>query len=488
VVYPGSMDATERLGMKGSTKRPILETIAKLEPQICVVCNGACTVEYRPNDEDGTRTVPCDHCEGNGRLPHPAAERAANVLKARQAEYEIDFYDKLLRAGRLHASFVVVGTLSSRMAGTDGLNTQGIKNDPTVREKFPLAWPGTDLCGGDFSGFEVVLAEACYSDPDLRRDLTTKRPCHKCTKRLNRDCTSCDQGIINRGTDQETWCRACCEWKPKPGCDDCWGTGITDTKIHALFGQFVYPNLTYEEILANKLIYTRCKSAVFAMLYGGEAFTLKERLAVEIEIAEKAYEEFGRRYPGVARNRQRIVAMFQSMRQVGGIGSAVEWHEPADFIESMFGFRRYFTLENRIAKALFELAQSPPAGWKAVKVKVYRRDREQTATGAVQSALYGAAFALQQANTRAAANHVIQSSGATITKHVQRRIWDIQPPGVNPWIVQPMNIHDEIMCPTDPAHTEQVATAVAETVESYRAKVPLIKIEWETAMASWAEK
>ena len=224
------------------------------------------------------------------------------------------------------------------------------------------------------------------------------------------------------------------------------------------------------------------------MLYGGEAFTLMDRLSVELDVAEFAYNEFGRRYPGVARNRQRIINMFQSMRQPGGIGRAVEWHEPADFIESMFGFRRYFTLENRICRALYELAQSPPAGWKSIKQKVVRRDREQTASGAVQSALYGAAFALQAANTRAAANHVIQSSGATITKHVQRRIWDLQPSGVQSWKVQPMNIHDEIMCPTVPDYVDQVAEAVVETVESYRAKVPLIKIEWESRMESWAEK
>ena len=47
------------------------------------------------------------------------------------------------------------------------------------------------------------------------------------------------------------------------------------------------------------------------------------------------------------------------MRQPGGIGSKVEWHEPADFVESMLGFRRYFTLENRICKTLFDLADDP---------------------------------------------------------------------------------------------------------------------------------
>jgi DNA polymerase I-like protein with 3'-5' exonuclease and polymerase domains len=380
----------------------------------------------------------CETCKGTCKYTHPAAQRAQDVVDARKAKYEIDFYDKLIIAGRLHASFVIIGTLSSRMAGTDQLNAQGIKKDKKVRSCFPLAWPGTILSGGDFSGFEVVLAEACYNDPDLRKDL------------------------------------------------------MTGKKIHGLFGVFVYPEMTYEEILASdgtaNDVYTKAKSAVFAMLYGGEGFTLKERLGVPIEVADEAYRKFCARYPGVGRARQRIIDMFQSLRQPNGIGTQVEWHEPADYIESMFGFRRYFTLENRISKALYDLANKPPASWKNIKVKVMRRDREQTATGAVQSALFGATFALQASNMRAAANHVIQSSGAQITKLVQRRIWDIQPSGIGEWLVQPMNVHDEVMCPTHPSVNDKVKEVVDETVESLRPKVPLIKMGWKKILDSWAGK
>ena len=50
---------------------------------------------------------------GEGIFTHPAAERARLVLDARKGKYEINFYDKLLRAGRLHASFEVIGALSA---------------------------------------------------------------------------------------------------------------------------------------------------------------------------------------------------------------------------------------------------------------------------------------------------------------------------------------------------------------------------------------
>ena len=337
------MDATERLIVADSTKKVLLQEISKWRKD-CPQCHGK----------------GCPECNRKGEIEHPSAVRAQEVLDARLANYEADFYDKLLLAGRFHASFVVIGTLSSRMAGADGLNAQGIKKEKTVRSCFPLAWPGYSLCGGDFSGFEVTLAEAVYGDPDLRKDLQSGK------------------------------------------------------KIHALFGVHVYPDMTYEEILATDGTkddrYTRCKQAVFAMFYGGEGFTLKDRLGVDIETADKAYAAFCRRYRKVGESRKRIFNMFCSLRQPGGIGSKVEWHLPADYIETMFGFRRYFTLENEICKALYDLATKPPKMWKDVKIKVMRRDRMQSASGAVQSALFAAAFAVQASDMRAAANREIQIS------------------------------------------------------------------------------
>jgi len=366
--------------------------------------------------------------------PHPAAKRATEILNARMAKWECDLYDKLLRAGRFHASFRVIGALSSRMSGGDDLNPQGIKRSEEIRSQFPLADDGTVLCGGDFDSFEVVLAISFYGDKKLAEAVKSGK------------------------------------------------------KIHALFGCHVYPDMTYEEILKDKERYTRSKSAVFALIYFGNAYTLKTRLGVSMEDAEKAYQSFISEYSGIGEGRKGIINRFCSMKQKGGIGTAVEWDEPDDYMESMFGFRRYFTLENQICKALFNLARKPPKHWKKYKQKVQRRDREQTTSGATLSALYAAAFALQASNTRAAGNHVIQSSGAQITKKVQRSIWDLQPNGINQWLVQPMNIHDEIMCPTAPEKTGEVKAVVDKIVENFRPKVPLIAMEWKTGLESWADK
>jgi DNA polymerase I-like protein with 3'-5' exonuclease and polymerase domains len=117
-----------------------------------------------------------------------------------------------------------------------------------------------------------------------------------------------------------------------------------------------------------------------------------------------------------------------------------------------------------------------------------RRDRVQTAGGAVASALYGAAFAIQAASMRSAGNHVIQGFGAAITKAVQRRAWGLQPAGVHDWQIAIMQVHDELLVVHKPELSDQVRDTIKAGVESYRAKVPLIGMDWLQNAGSWADK
>jgi len=433
------MDEMEKVTIEETTKKAKLEAVSKwhlTEDEECSKCLG--------EDPD------CRRCGGTGMLSstgditdrcgnHPAAARAREILDVKAAVKEIELYSKLLIAGKFHASFNVVGTLSSRMSGGDGLNAQGIKKTKDVRRMFPLAWDGYELCGGDFDSFEVTLADAVYNDKTLRADL------------------------------------------------------LSGKKIHALFAMALFPGRSYEEVIASDGsafdMYHKGKTAVFRMIYGGGWEGLADALGISEDAARGAFEDFGQRYKGVEKARGKTFDAFCSMRQSGGVGSAVIWHEPADYVESFLRFRRYFTLENTIAKALFDLARKPPAAWRSTEIKVMRRPgRIQTAGGAVSSALYGAAFGIQAANMRAAANHEIQSPGGVITKAVQRRIWDLQPAGVHQLRVAPMNIHDEIMCVTHPAAVKKVTEQVRATVESFRPQVPLIGMSWFESMANWAEK
>jgi hypothetical protein len=397
----------------------------------CSKCEGSGVYESRS----------CPRCEGEGRLKpglHPASRRASQILEVKFASKEKELYEKLLLAGKFHASFNVIGALSGRMSGGDGLNAQGIKHAKEVRLMFPLAWDGYLLSGGDFDSFEVTIADAIYKDEGITE-------------------------II-----------------------------ISGQKIHAHFAVCMYPEETYESVLKSEGtdfdMYTRGKSGFFGVLYFGDWTTLVKNFGIPKDVAQAAEQTFFTRYPGIPKARQRIVDMFQSMRQPDGLGSAVIWAEPCESISTLLGFKRYFTLENQISKALFGLARKPPKHWKECTVKVVRRDRVQTAGGAVASALYGAAFQIQAAITRAAGNHEMQGTGAGITKRLQRRIWDLQPAGVHEFQVAPMNIHDEIMSPCKPEMADAQAEIVKEVVESYRPVVPLIGMTWFKEMETWAGK
>jgi hypothetical protein len=154
----------------------------------------------------------------------------------------------------------------------------------------------------------------------------------------------------------------------------------------------------------------------------------------------------------------------------------------------MLGFRRYFTLENKVIKALYDLSRNIPKEWKSIDLRVVRRGDDQSPAGATSSALYGAAFQVQGSNIRAANNHVIQSFGAMITKSIQRRVWDLQPVGVHDWRVCPMQVHDEVMCVTKPDTVDELAEVIRTELLGWREKVPLLYMEWHKDMSSWAEK
>lgn len=367
-----------------------------------------------------------------------AAKRAQEVIDARHADKEIELYDKLIKAGKFHASFKVIGALSSRMSGSDDLNPQAIKATTKVRRNFTLKRPGFILCGGDFDAFEVSIAEAVYNDSNLRVDI------------------------------------------------------LSGKSPHALFACEIYTDMTYDEIVATKKTeddkYTEGKTAFFRLMYGGGWEGMSEKLNISPEVAEKAFNNFLKRYPGIGVYLNTIHDKFCSMTQPAGIGSAVVWKDPAEYVDNGLGFKRYFTLENMICKELFDLANSPPKNWRYIKAKVVRKDRPQTASGAAQSALYAAAFNIQAKCLRAAANHEIQSKGAQITKELQEKLWGLQPVGVAPWKIQQMNIHDQILAVCSPDIAEKTKEITNDFVKNYKSIVPLLGIDWKSNMKSWGDE
>jgi len=412
-----------------STGKLILEKVSKWKVStVCEECGG----------------FGCKKCR-DGLIEtselHPAAKRAREIAEYRQAKNRVTMLDKLLVAGRFHASLNVIGALSGRMSGEDDFNPQGINRAKEIRKCFLLHDEWEDLNGGDIDGAEVCIAEAVYGDEQLRADLQAGK------------------------------------------------------KIHAILGTFCFPGKTYDEIKKSsgaddptEDYYSRSKQGTFALLYGGDGGTLARRVGIDPAAGDDALRNFQLKYKRVGEARSRIFEKFCSMRQPNGLGSKVEWHEPAEYIETMFGFRRYYTLENQICKALFDLAENPPKTWLALDFKVKRRDREQKACNALRSALFGAAFGIQAGAMRSAANHEIQGTCSQVNKRGQCKIWILQPIGVSEWIVKPLNIHDELQCPTKPEFTPRTVELIAEHGKEMKQYIPLFRMDWGTGMKSWADK
>lgn len=400
-----------------------------------------------------------------GEMNPEAAKRARAVLEARAAKKKIEVLEKIVAAGRFHASFKVIGALSGRMSGADQLNAQGIDKTTEFRGCFWLAFLDETLIGGDMQSFEIGIAEADYNDPQLREKLTT--------------CEKCDIGM-----------------KVKDGrvrCPQC--NGLDSKSFHGLFGAGFFPELGYDGIMATKGLkgpgenkYNPCKNGAFATLYGAQPAKLADTIGVTEDMAVEGFHRFWRTYVEAGKKRREIEWDFTSLYSEDG-SAGIEYKEPKEYIESLLGYKRYFTLENYLIKELYDLACKLPKSWTKLKLRLTRSSKkgEQSAAAAVRSALYGCAFSLQATCVRQAQNHRIQSTGAGITKELQVTVWKFQPSGIHKWMVRPMNIHDELQIPTDPLIVHDVSEAIYKRVEDFRPLIPLIGIDFGK-LNSWSDK
>ena len=373
---------------------------------------------------------------------HPVSHLAKRIIAARGGKTRANTLRKLHRAGRFCFSMKVLGARSSRMSGGSeggegGMNAQGMPREKEFRALFPLAFSDEHLEGGDFDAFEVSIADAVYGDKQLAIDIRSGK------------------------------------------------------KFHAITGATIY-NAPYDQILASKGTgsntdrYSRAKAGFFAYLYGALGEKFARVLDLSIEEADEGRARLKARYPGITEHRDRLATRFSPLWQEEGIGSKVHWREPDEFIESILGFRRYFSLEWAVVRALYTLQENPPISWNSIRGEVRRTDRVQSYSGACRSALFAAMFSISSAVFRAAANHEIQSPGGQITKRMQCRIWAHQPRGVSRWVVRPLNVHDEVLSPTIlPVGT--LESTVKEVLDYYRPTVPTISMGWST-MNSWSDK
>lgn len=368
------------------------------------------------------------------KMADAGIKAAKKVIQARRADKVRILCDRLFDVKRFHPDFKVIGARTGRMSGgalergKGSINPQGIQRSKAIRKVFKLRDSMLPhLCGGDFAAFEVTIQDAVWDSPALRRDLKSGE------------------------------------------------------KIYDIYSRHLQVDVDYH----------KRKTGFLGWSYGAHEKKTASVLGIDLEVAGRGLRSLLREYPEIKQARDRVAKRFQSMSQPNGLGTAVVWSTPDDYIETLFGFRRYFTLENTICKMLFDMATTLPESILQYRDTVQRNETRgnQEACSATRTALYAAAFNIQSQNVRQANNHVIQGSGAWICKVLQARLWDLQPCGIHPWRMAPFNIHDEIICTVSDEETVNETIKIAKSIEDeFRPKIPLIKLEWKTEMDSWADK
>ena len=376
----------------------------------------------------------CKRCDGKGTVgpgPMPVVERVNHILEVRKHAKRLQTYRKWELSKRAYPSFKVVGTKSGRMSGTDGLNWHAIDASEDVRSIVLLHEKDEVLSGGDYSSQELALAASAYNDDVLLDDLKQGK------------------------------------------------------SLHGLMAAAVF-EVPYEEIMATKdWRYKTAKIIVYAILYGASDMKIAKTIGCSVEEAHIKIAAFFKKYASSKKTRDILTNLLTSMR-VGSTGK-IEYSEPTErSVKSIFGFERSFEIENEVIRQLVEVMPELHDEFGREKGQYERKENKvQTATGCIYSAMFGAVMSLQGSIIRAALNHLIQSSGRTITLGLQHRIWQLQPVGINPWRVCLMSVHDEVAVATNPEDASAVLSEVQDKLRDQCKTVPLLVLDWATNLNHW---
>lgn len=371
------------------------------------------------------------------------ANRAKLILDARNVEMEYRLVERLVIAKKLYVTFNVSGTRTNRQSGGDAvnksesINPQGIKKGE-IRKLMTFTDNQTPChSGGDFSGFEVTIFVAVTGCKKLETQL------------------------------------------------------LTGMKIHAIWGSMIF-GMTYEDVLATDGIkaseengyYSRAKNSFFAFLYGAQIPKIALMTwKTESEIAE-GFERLHKEYPEIRDSQDRIAKMFQLIQHY-------EFCEPRkDYVENLYGFRRYFTNEIMIVKYLHNLMNTIPDELFSIGegIRVIRRTKAQDGNQAIKSAIMAVIMQFVSSIVRVANNFVIQSVGGETTKHLEYRLNEFQPSGCNQWQLKTFNVHDELRIGHTKELEEPIRQTVKEFINEYKKYIPLIEMEWESGKHDWYKK
>lgn len=384
----------------------------------------------------------------------PSRQRLLQIQKVAECE-----------TNKAHPSLRVMGTPTNRMAGEAGLNWQGIgavdeyeidteiDEAEEIPEELMEAWNSEDdydkqkvglrhailtPCVGDWSSFEVRIANAVYNDHQLNDDLVNGVDLHS-------------MGSVN--------------FHPMI------------KKLGVSYEEF---NKGYKDNLAWDKARKGIKAVIFGSFYFCTAHAVSNTLGILESEAQAILDGLYERYKGMKRYRAAIEADFLTADTERWSKDSVRRMKRS--MTDLTGFERHWNFEAAVAEIMWDLGNS-----KRIKTgiggKIVRNVEKgaQSIDMAVTSACLGSAIAIQAAVSRQAGNFRIQSTGATLNKKLQARLWIEQR-------VPTLQIHDELIaCDHVNFNFENYSRCVEDfTVEAEKI-VPMVKFDYGKT-ERWSDK
>jgi len=337
--------------------------------------------------------------------------------------------------GDVHPNFRVLGTPTNRMAGTDGINFQGVSKEDSLRS-LVLA-----EAGGDFDNLEIVIAATFFNDEKLL-EIAKNGDMHTMTAKLIlTDCPYNYEELMEIKKDKE------------------------------------HPYFSVLKKARNK-----AKGINFAILYFAGPFTIAGALGVDEQEADKWMEEhFFATFPSLKETRKRFYDMFCTADFLTwNKNSVANMHER---VEDIWGKEKFICLEKAIAKFFWENSDSIAKCAANDNEKILRQPSKglQTNYQAIRSACLGAASRIQKSVYRQLGNFPIQSSGATLTKIMMARLFLC-------FDLALMNIHDELIISNRNDYDHDLVKGFVDGfLNRARTVIPHLKMEWKK-IDNWSEK
>ncbi len=385
----------------------------------------------------------------------PSRQRLLQIQKVKEC-----------RTGRAHPDLRVMGTSTNRMAGTSGINWQGIGSvdeyelpeeeldelpedflqqiadaeeaDFDKKQRVGLRHAILTPCVGDWASFEVRIAAKVYDDAQLQEDIHNKVDLHTL------GCVQFHPEILSEGISYEDY------------------------------------QVRRKDELRLEKIRKGMKGVIFGSFYFCTAHAVAESLNVPEYEAQAILDRLYDRYPGMKRYRAWIEQNFLTADTDRWTKNSVRRMKRS--LTDLTGFDRHWNFEASVAELMWELGNSKKIRSGHVG-KIIRNQTKgvQTYDRAITSALLGSAIAVQAAVSRQAGNFRIQATGATLNKQLQAEIW-------NKHRIPTLQIHDELFPPHHPNYEFQ---KYSDTIEQFVTRsgsiVPDLKFDYAPT-ERWSDK